>query len=58
MSLLLSQCRLSVYPGAKPTMDDADATMKCALVKEHGGKDAFDEIIFMSEAWPRPKLRC
>jgi len=36
-------------------MDTADATMKCVLVQKHGGKDAFDEIISMCEAWPRPR---
>lgn len=36
-------------------MDTVDATMKCVLVKKHGGKESFDEIISMSEAWPRPR---
>lgn len=28
--------------------------MKCMLVKAHGGKAAFDDIIYMSQDWPRP----
>merc|ERR1719195_2271950 len=31
-----------------------DAAMKCILVKKHGGKENFDEILHMHEAWPRP----
>mmetsp|Transcript_54227 Transcript_54227/g.101661 ORF Transcript_54227/g.101661 Transcript_54227/m.101661 type:complete len:356 (-) Transcript_54227:178-1245(-) len=29
--------------------------MKCMLVKDHGNIDALDDILYMSQNWPRPK---
>ena len=32
----------------------AAKTMKCVLVERHGGRDDFEEIIRVAEAWPQP----